>query len=49
MVDVKEIWKNIEGYENYSISSLKNVMNTKTKKNITVNKNNKIQLKKDIT
>jgi hypothetical protein len=46
MIDVKEIWKNIEGYDNYSISSLKNVMNTKTKKNMKVNKN-KVILSKD--
>jgi hypothetical protein len=42
----EEIWKNIEGYDNYSISSLKNVMNTKTKKNMKVNKN-KVILSKD--
>ena len=35
----EEVWKNIDGYDNYSISSLKNVMNTKTKKYIKVNKN----------
>jgi hypothetical protein len=46
MIDVKEIWKNIEGYDNYSISSLKNVKNTKRKKNMTVNKN-EVKLNKD--
>jgi hypothetical protein len=47
MSDVKEIWKNIEGYDNYSISSLKNVMNTKTNTLMMVNKNNQVRLSKD--
>jgi hypothetical protein len=42
----EEIWKNIEGYENYSISSLKNVMNTKKNTLMTVNKN-EFKLSKD--
>ena len=43
----EEVWKNIDGYDNYSISSLKNVMNTKTNTLMTVNKNNQVRLYKD--
>ena len=42
----EEIWKNIEGYENYSISSFKNIKNTKKNTLMTVNKN-KVELYKD--
>jgi hypothetical protein len=42
----EEIWKNIEGYENYSISSFKNVKNTKRNTLMTVNKN-VVKLSKD--
>ena len=42
----EEIWKNIEGYDNYSISSLKNVKNTKKNTLMTVNKN-RVILSKD--
>ena len=42
----EEVWKNIDGYDNYSISSFKNIKNTKRKKNMKVNKN-EVQLYKD--
>ena len=43
----EEIWKKIEGYDNYSISSLKNVMNTKKNTLMTVTKRNLVILSKD--
>lgn len=42
----EEVWKNIEGYDNYSISSLKNVKNTKRNTLMTINKN-RVILSKD--
>ena len=42
----EEIWKNIEGYDNYSISSFKNIKNTKKNTLMTINKN-EVRLNKD--